>query len=72
MMKFQDCPKGQLVFGSGSKVFKDKKNCIYLILCFTFRFKKLDTDKSGTLSLQELLDLPQIKQNPLTRRIVGK
>ena len=36
------------------------------------RFKKLDTDKSGTLCLKELLDLPQIKQNPLSRRIVGK
>ena len=38
---------------------------------FRSRFKKLDTDKSGTLSLQELLELPQIKQNPLARRIVG-
>ena len=36
------------------------------------RFKKLDTDKSGTLCLKELLDLPQIKQNPLARRIIGK
>eukprot|EP00088_Acartia_fossae_P012933 TRINITY_DN16696_c0_g1_i1.p1 TRINITY_DN16696_c0_g1~~TRINITY_DN16696_c0_g1_i1.p1 ORF type:complete len:173 (-),score=41.90 TRINITY_DN16696_c0_g1_i1:39-557(-) len=34
------------------------------------RFKKLDTDKSGSLSLQELLDLPQIKKNPLAKRIV--
>ena len=36
------------------------------------RFKKLDTDKSGTLNFQELLELPQIKQNPLAKRIVGK
>ena len=36
------------------------------------RFKKLDTDKSGTLCLKELLDLPQISQNPLAQRIVGK
>ena len=36
------------------------------------RFKKLDTDKSGKLSFQELLDIPQIKQNPLAKRIVGK
>ena len=35
------------------------------------RFKKLDTDKSGKLSFQELLDIPQIKQNPLAKRIVG-
>ena len=35
------------------------------------RFKKLDTDKSGTLNFQELLELPQIKQNPLAKRIVG-
>ena len=36
------------------------------------RFKKLDTDKSGTLCLKELLDLPQISQNPLAQRIVGR
>ena len=42
------------------------------ILRLSKRFKKLDTDKSGTLCLKELLDLPQIKQNPLARRIIGK
>ena len=35
------------------------------------RFKKLDTDKSGTLSFQEILDLPAIKKNPLARRIIA-
>ncbi len=35
------------------------------------RFKKLDTDQSGTVSLKELLELPELKQNPLTRRIMG-
>jgi len=40
------------------------------ILRLSKRFKKLDTDKSGTLCLKELLDLPQIKQNPLARRII--
>ena len=35
------------------------------------RFKKLDTDKSGTLSFQEILDLPAIKKNPLAKRIIA-
>ena len=35
------------------------------------RFKKLDTDHSGTVSLKELLELPELKQNPLTKRIMG-
>merc|ERR1712189_4882 len=34
-------------------------------------FKKLDTDKSGTLSFQEILDLPAVKKNPLARRIIA-
>ena len=42
------------------------------IIWINYRFKKLDTDKSGSLSLQELLDLPQIQKNPLAKRIVGK
>ena len=35
------------------------------------RFKKLDTDQSGTVSLKELMELPELKQNPLTKRIMG-
>ena len=35
------------------------------------RFKKLDTDKSGTVSLKELMELPELKKNPLTKRIMG-
>jgi len=34
------------------------------------RFQKLDTDQSGTVSLTELMDLPELKKNPLTERIM--
>ncbi|XP_045418126.1 calcineurin subunit B type 2 [Lemur catta] len=33
-------------------------------------FKKLDLDKSGTLSVEEFLSLPELKQNPLVQRVV--
>jgi hypothetical protein len=35
------------------------------------RFRKLDGDGSGTLSLQEFMTLPELKQNPLVKRVVG-
>mmetsp|Transcript_170 Transcript_170/g.367 ORF Transcript_170/g.367 Transcript_170/m.367 type:complete len:180 (-) Transcript_170:88-627(-) len=34
------------------------------------RFKKLDTDGSGTLSVQEFLAIPELEHNPLVRRVV--
>lgn len=34
------------------------------------RFKKLDTDQSGTVSLKEVMELPELKRNPLTKRIM--
>jgi len=33
------------------------------------RFLKLDSDSSGKLSLQELLSLPELRNNPLVRRV---
>eukprot|EP00127_Corallochytrium_limacisporum_P002377 Clim_evm18s119 gene=Clim_evmTU18s119 len=33
------------------------------------RFQKLDTDKSGTLSIEEVMQLPELKQNPLVARV---
>ena len=39
--------------------------------CSPRRFKKLDTDQSGTVSLKELMELPELKGNPLTKRIMG-
>lgn len=33
-------------------------------------FKKLDLDKSGTLSAEELLSLPELRHNPLVRRVI--
>lgn len=34
------------------------------------RFKKLDTDNSGALSVQEFLAIPELEHNPLVRRVV--
>jgi len=34
------------------------------------RFKKLDTDESGSVSLKELMVLPELKSNPLTKRVL--
>jgi len=33
------------------------------------RFRKLDSDSSGKLSLQELLALPELQNNPLVKRV---
>lgn len=35
------------------------------------RFKKLDLDRSGSISVQELLALPELKENPLLKRVVA-
>ena len=34
------------------------------------RFRKLDTDHSGTLSIEEFMHLPELQQNPLVQRVV--
>jgi len=34
------------------------------------RFRKLDADDSGTLSVDEIMKLPNITENPLVRRVV--
>ncbi|XP_007948503.1 calcineurin subunit B type 2 [Orycteropus afer afer] len=33
-------------------------------------FRKLDLDKSGALSVQEFLSLPELRHNPLLRRVI--
>lgn len=35
------------------------------------RFKKLDLDRSGTLSVGEFLSVPELKENPLVKRVVN-
>jgi len=35
------------------------------------RFKVLDTNKSGTLSVDEFLAIPELEHNPLVRRVVA-
>ncbi|CAF1394279.1 unnamed protein product [Adineta steineri] len=49
-------------------------------LCATFdadeirrlgkRFKKLDIDGSGSLSIQEFMSIPELQQNPLVQRVI--
>ncbi|XP_022357138.1 calcineurin subunit B type 2 [Enhydra lutris kenyoni] len=34
------------------------------------KFKKLDLDRSGSLSLEEFLSLPELHQNPLVQRVI--
>ncbi|XP_002926512.1 calcineurin subunit B type 2 [Ailuropoda melanoleuca] len=34
------------------------------------RFKKLDLDSSGALSMEEFMSLPELQQNPLVQRVV--
>ncbi|MEQ2238231.1 Calcineurin subunit B type 1 [Ilyodon furcidens] len=34
------------------------------------RFRKLDLDKSGSLSVDEFMSLPELQQNPLVRRVI--
>ena len=36
------------------------------------RFKKLDLDGSGSLSIEEFMSLPELQQNPLVRRVIGR
>jgi len=35
------------------------------------RFKKLDLDHSGSISTDELLAMPELKENPLVKRVVA-
>ena len=35
------------------------------------RFKKIDMDRSGTLSIDELTSLPELENNPLVRRVAS-
>ena len=34
------------------------------------RFKKLDIDGSGSLSVDEFMSLPELQQNPLVQRVI--
>ena len=34
------------------------------------RFKKLDVDGSGSLSVQEFMSIPDLQQNPLVQRVI--
>lgn len=34
------------------------------------RFRKLDLDGSGTLSVDEFMSLPELQQNPLVQRVI--
>jgi len=34
------------------------------------RFRKLDLDQSGSLSVEEFMSLPELHQNPLVQRVI--
>lgn len=34
------------------------------------RFKKLDLDNNGSLSVEEFMSLPELQQNPLVQRVI--
>ena len=34
------------------------------------RFHKLDLDRSGTISMREFVSVPELKENPLVKRVV--
>lgn len=57
--------------------------CLFPPACFFFplvdadeikrlgkRFKKLDLDNSGSLSVEEFMSLPELQQNPLVQRVI--
>lgn len=35
------------------------------------RFRKMDLDKSGSLSTEEFMSLPELQQNPLVSRVIA-
>uniref|UniRef100_A0A671X4C9 Dynein axonemal assembly factor 10 n=2 Tax=Sparus aurata TaxID=8175 RepID=A0A671X4C9_SPAAU len=58
-----------------------QSSCESLILIFSLfdadeikrlgkRFKKLDLDNSGSLSVEEFMSLPELQQNPLVQRVI--
>lgn len=42
----------------------------YELRRLTRRFKKLDVDGSGSLSVEEFMSLPELQQNPLVQRVI--
>ena len=45
-------------------------NVYFYHLNIHFRFKKLDLDNSGSLSVDEFMSLPELQQNPLVQRVI--
>uniref|UniRef100_A0AAR2KQT1 EF-hand domain-containing protein n=1 Tax=Pygocentrus nattereri TaxID=42514 RepID=A0AAR2KQT1_PYGNA len=45
-------------------------NFIFAIKRLGKRFKKLDLDNSGSLSVEEFMSLPELQQNPLVQRVI--
>ena len=54
--------------GNGKTCLNERKwNNRVLFAC---RFKKLDLDNSGSLSVDEFMSLPELQQNPLVQRVI--
>jgi len=65
---------------TGPAVTMGNESSLPLDMCATFdaeeikrlgkRFKKLDLDNSGSLSVDEFMSLPELQQNPLVQRVI--
>ena len=42
----------------------------YITVSTNRRFKKLDLDNNGALSVEEFMSLPELQQNPLVQRVI--
>ena len=70
----------QLVTRSQHYLKMGNESSLPMELCSTFdaeeikrlgkRFKKLDLDNSGSLSVDEFMSLPELQQNPLVQRVI--
>lgn len=68
-----------MIIGIFSK-FVSEKSIVKLFFSFTVdadeirrlgkRFRKLDLDNSGSLSIDEFMSLPELQQNPLVQRVI--
>lgn len=69
-----------LIFNRFWKISKSLTSCSSIFFPFAVdadeikrlgkRFRKLDLDNSGSLSVDEFMSLPELQQNPLVQRVI--
>ncbi|VDK72413.1 unnamed protein product [Litomosoides sigmodontis] len=67
--KFYDRERWSLLINSEKKVQLVRVDA-YELRRLARRFKKLDLDGSGSLSVDEFMSLPELQQNPLVQRVI--